>query len=135
LYQWTYKEIHDRSQKLSEFQKHVWDHLVKDGLHKISYLPDPKDKSKVQSTINFHDCFKGDIEKSLLVSKEIKKSFDSWHSIGSETSAPQLCTDQTNISNCLKSQGQNSQQNLLHKSQIIVLLPQGSSLNMNSNLE
>ena len=39
-------KTYDRTQKLSDFQKLVQDHLVKYGLDTIGYLPDPKNNNK-----------------------------------------------------------------------------------------
>ena len=71
-------KTYDRTQKLSDFQKRVSDHLIKYGLDTIGYLPDPKDPTKVQSVVTFHARFTGDMEKSLAGSKQINKLFDSW---------------------------------------------------------
>jgi hypothetical protein len=69
---------YDRSQKLSDFQKKVWDHLVNYGLDTIGYLQDPKDPTKVQSVVQYHARFNGDLSKALAVSKVWKEKFDSW---------------------------------------------------------
>jgi hypothetical protein len=68
----------DRSQKLSDFQKRVSDHLIKYGLDTIGFLPDPKDSTKVQSVVTYHARFTGDMDKSLAGSKLISNLFDSW---------------------------------------------------------
>lgn len=72
------KKQYDRSQKLSDFQKNISEHLVKFGMDTIGFLPDPKDSTKVQSVVTYHARFTGDMEKALTGSKTISKLFDSW---------------------------------------------------------
>ena len=72
------KKQYDRSQKLSDFQKNVSEHLIKFGMDTIGFLPDPKDSTKVQSVVTYHARFTGDMEKSLAGSKTISKLFDPW---------------------------------------------------------
>ena len=69
---------YDRTQKLSDFQKSIQEHLVKYGLDTIGYLPDPKDSSKAQSTVIYHARFTGDLDKALMASQNTKKKFDKW---------------------------------------------------------
>jgi hypothetical protein len=64
----------DRSQKLSDFQKNVSEHLIKYGLDNVRYLPDPKNSFKVQLVVNFHARFTGDIKKSLAESRRLGNS-------------------------------------------------------------
>jgi hypothetical protein len=72
------EKLFDRSQKLSDFHKNVSEHLVKYGLDTVGYLPDPKNSSKVQSVVNYHAGFTGDMKKSLAESRRLGKLFDSW---------------------------------------------------------
>ena len=44
---------YDRTQKLSDFQRNISEHLTKYGLDTIGFLPDPKDSSKVQSVVTY----------------------------------------------------------------------------------
>ena len=71
-------KLYERGQKLSEFQKHVWEHLTKYGLDTVAYLPDPKNPLKVQSVITHHARFTGDLNKALLTSKAVQNKFDTW---------------------------------------------------------
>jgi hypothetical protein len=64
------EKAYDRSKKLSDFQKQVWEHVTKYVLDTVGYLPGPKDNSKVRSV--------KDKNKSLLASIDWKSKFDSW---------------------------------------------------------
>ena len=72
------EETFKRGMKLSEFQKSIWDHLVKYGLDTMGYLPDPRDNTKVYSVVTHHARFTGDIGKSLKVCADLKVLFDGW---------------------------------------------------------
>lgn len=71
-------EKYKKGMKLSEFQKVVWDHLVKYGLDTIGYLPDPRDPTKVHSVVTHHARFTGDLAKSILACSNLKSKFDQW---------------------------------------------------------
>jgi hypothetical protein len=71
-------KLYERGQKLSEFQKHIWEHLTKYGLDTVAYLPDPKNPLKVQSVITHHARFTGDLNKALQSSKILQTKFDTW---------------------------------------------------------
>ena len=44
----------ERKHNLTDFQDLVWDHLVKYGLETLSFLPDPKDTTKVLCVVKKH---------------------------------------------------------------------------------
>ena len=69
---------YDRKQKLSEFQKNVWNHLKSYGLDTMGYLPDPKNSTQVKNVVLYHPRFTGDLEKSLALSRTFKSKFDIW---------------------------------------------------------
>lgn len=68
----------EKGEKLSDFQKKVWKHLRDYGLDTISYLPDPKDPSKVQTAVLYHARFTGDLDKAIVSCKNFRQSFDTW---------------------------------------------------------
>ena len=63
---------------LNDFQRTVWDHLIKYGLDTISYLPDPKDTAKVLCTVNNHAQFTGDMILVETLSAKVFKNYDIW---------------------------------------------------------
>jgi hypothetical protein len=71
-------ERYEKSNKLTDFQKSVWNHMLKFGLDTIGYLPDPKDNTKVQSVVTHHARFTGDLTKAITTSKMLQQSFDKW---------------------------------------------------------
>ena len=71
-------ERFEKSHKLTDFQKSVWNHLEKFGLDTIAYLPDPKNNLEVQSVVTHHARFTGDLSKGITISKQIQQSFDKW---------------------------------------------------------
>jgi hypothetical protein len=90
---------YDKDQKLSEFQKKIWTHLVKFGLDTIGYLPDPRNNMDVQSVVTYHARFTGDLPKSIKASKDISKLFDKWD-IKHDYEAKEFLLD--SLSNSLK---------------------------------
>ena len=66
----------DRTQKLSDFQKNIWEHLTRYELDTIGYLPDPKDPTKVQPVITYGARFIGYLGKPLTSSKEWEDKFE-----------------------------------------------------------
>ena len=68
----------EKGDKLSEFQKKVWEHLRMYGLDTITYLPGAKDSTKVQSSVMYHARFTGDMEKSIASCKIYSSKFDNW---------------------------------------------------------
>jgi hypothetical protein len=66
---------YDKEQKLSEFQKKIWNHLVKFGLDMIGYLPDPRNNKDVQSVVTYHAQFTGDLPKSIKAMQIILQYF------------------------------------------------------------
>ena len=69
---------YERTEKLSDFQKKIWEHFKMCGMDTITYLPDPKDSTKAQSTVMFHARFTGDLDKSVASSEIFKGLFDTW---------------------------------------------------------
>ena len=68
-----------KGMKLSEYQKLIWDHLVRYGLDTMGYLPDPRNKStKVYSVVTHHARFTGDLATSLESCSTLKSKFDHW---------------------------------------------------------
>ena len=71
-------ERFEKSHKLTDFQKSIWNHMEKYGLDTITYLPDPKNNLEVQSVVTHHARFTGDLQKAVTTSKQIQQSFDKW---------------------------------------------------------
>ena len=68
----------DSKHSLTDFQRSVWDHLVKYGLDTISYLPDPRDPTKVLCTVNNHAQFTGDMNLVETSSNKTSNLYDMW---------------------------------------------------------
>ena len=68
----------DPKQNLNDFADSVWDHLTKYGLDTVSYLPDPRDRSKALCVVKKHSQYTADMEKVTEIAKSLQSKFDSW---------------------------------------------------------
>ena len=72
------KHSFSRKDKLTVFQKQVWNHLRKHGLDTVTYLQDPNDNSTCLSVVTHHARFTSDLTKAEQLSTIFKSNFDSW---------------------------------------------------------
>ena len=72
------KHPFSRKDKLTIFQKQIWNHLRKHGLDTVAYLQDPNDKSACLSVVTHHARFTSDLTKAEQLSSLFKANYDLW---------------------------------------------------------